>query len=68
LHKGEFISSFNYDEVIDEEGIKDDFLSLETDIRLGLYDKFFVYIEVGCNGICYKVRNSVYNKLSIYII
>jgi hypothetical protein len=45
-----------------------DFLSLETGIRLGFYDTFFVYIEAGFNGICYKVRTSVYNKLSIYII
>lgn len=45
-----------------------DFLSLETGIRLGLYDTFFVFIEAGFNGIYYKVGTSVFNKLSIYII
>jgi hypothetical protein len=36
---------------MDEEGFMHDFLSLDTVIRLGLYDEFFVNIEDGFNGI-----------------
>ena len=41
LLQGEFISSLNYVEVFDEEGIMHDFLSLDTGVRLGLYGMFF---------------------------
>lgn len=47
LLQGEFISSLNYVEVFDEEGIMHDFLSLDTGVRLGLYGMFFAYIEAG---------------------
>jgi hypothetical protein len=47
LVKGEFISSLNYAEVLDDTGIMREFLSLDTGVRLGVYDKFFVYIEAG---------------------
>jgi len=47
LVKGELVTSFNYAEILDEVGIKHDFLTLDTGVRLGIYGKFFVYIEAG---------------------
>jgi hypothetical protein len=40
LVRGELITSFNYAEVSDETGIMHDFLSLDTGVRLGIYDNF----------------------------
>ena len=47
LLKGELITSFNYAEIQDEEGVMHDFFTLDTGVRLGVYGKFFVYIEAG---------------------
>jgi hypothetical protein len=47
LVKGEFVSSFNYVEVLDETGVMQEFLSLDTGVRLGFYGKAFIYIEAG---------------------
>lgn len=47
LVKGELVSSFNYVEVLDKTGNMQDFLSLDTGVRLGVYGKFFAYIEAG---------------------
>ncbi len=40
LVRGELVTSFNYAEVSDETGIMHDFLSLDTGVRLGIYDDF----------------------------
>lgn len=45
--KGEFVSSLNYAEVLDDRGGMQDFLSLDTGVRLGFYGKVFFYIEAG---------------------
>ena len=45
--KGEFISSLNYAEVLDDTGFMREFLSLDTGVRLGIYQTVFVYIEAG---------------------
>jgi hypothetical protein len=47
LLKGELISSFNYAEILDDTGEMQDFLSLDTGVRLGVYGKAFIYIEAG---------------------
>lgn len=47
LVKGELISSLNYAEILDETGSMQEFLTLDTGVRLGIYSKFFVYIEAG---------------------
>ena len=47
LVRGELVTSFHYAEVSDETGIMHDFLSLDTGVRLEIYDNFFVYIEAG---------------------
>jgi hypothetical protein len=47
LVKGELVSSLNYAEIFDEVGIKHNFISLDTGVRLGVYGKVFVYIEAG---------------------
>ncbi|GAC17793.1 hypothetical protein GARC_0812 [Paraglaciecola arctica BSs20135] len=45
--KGEFVSSLNYAEVLDEDGDMQDFMAWDTGVRLGVYGKVFVYIEAG---------------------
>jgi hypothetical protein len=50
LVRGELVTSFNYAEVSDETEIMYDFLSLDTGVRLGIYDDFFVYIKAGFRG------------------
>ncbi|MFT6988731.1 MAG: hypothetical protein ACJASL_000696 [Paraglaciecola sp.] len=47
LLRGELVSSFNYAEVLDETGGMQEFLSLDTGVRLGVYGKAFIYIEAG---------------------
>jgi hypothetical protein len=47
LLRGELVSSFNYVEVLDETGGMQEFLSLDTGVRLGVYGKAFIYIEAG---------------------
>jgi hypothetical protein len=47
LVKGELISSINYAEILDDTGVMQDFLSLDTGVRLGVYGKAFIYIEAG---------------------
>ena len=45
--KGEFVSSINYAEVYDETGLSHEFVSLDTAVRLGIYNQVFIYIEAG---------------------
>ena len=47
LIRGELISSLNYAEVLDDKGDIQNFLSLDTGVRLGIYGKAFIYIEAG---------------------
>ena len=47
LVKGELVSSLNYAEVLDDRGGMQNFLSLDTGVRLGFYGQAFFYIEAG---------------------